>query len=260
MAKLNGNLSWTGLRGKTLWNWLELFIIPSVLTFALLWFNLSENERARNAEDQRALNQLKIEEERAKESALQLYLDRMTELLLERKLRTSERDDEVRSVARARTLTVLSQLDGRRKGFLLRFLYESGLISVSTRIITLGGAILGEATASETVLSRADLTGAELSRVFLSEAYLTRVHLIGADLHGSHLSKANLVSADLRGANLTGANLKGAQLSGADLRGAELNGADLSEANLRIAKVTPEQLANVKSLAGATMPDGTKHD
>ena len=144
MSELKENLSWTGFRGKTLWDWLELFIIPSVLTFGLLWFDLAENERAREAEEQRAKSQLKVEEQRAKESALQLYLDRMTELLLERKLGTSERNNEVRSVARARTLTVLSQLDGRRKGFLLRFLYESGLISASNPIITLGG---GGATA-----------------------------------------------------------------------------------------------------------------
>jgi len=260
MSKFQQDVSWTGFRGKTLWDWLELFIIPGVLAFGLLWFDLAENERARKAEQKRAETQLNVEDQRAKESALQLYLDRMTALLLERHLRTSERNDEVRSVARARTLTVLSQLDGKRKGFLLRFLYESGLISVSKPIITLGGGILGETTVNETVLSRADLTGAELSRVFLTEGYLTRVHLIGADLHGSHLDKANLIGADLREANLTGASLKGAKLSSADLRGAKLNGANLSEANLRSAKITSEQLANVKSLTGATMPDGTKHD
>lgn len=260
MSKLKENVSWTGLRGKTLWDWLELLIIPGVLAFGLLWFDLAENERVRKAEEKRAEIQLNVEDQRAKESALQLYLDRMTALLLERHLRTSDRNDEVRSVARARTLTVLSQLDGKRKGYLLRFLYESGLISVSNPIITLGGGILGETTVNETVLSRADLTGAELSRVFLTEGYLTRVHLIGADLHGSHLDKANLIAADLREANMTGASLKGTKLFGADLRGAKLNGANLSEANLRGAKVTSEQLATVKSLTGAIMPDGSKHE
>jgi uncharacterized protein YjbI with pentapeptide repeats len=36
---------------------------------------------------------------------------------------------------------------------------------------------------------------------------------------------------------------------------ADLSGADLSEAN-----VTLEQLAQVRSLKGATMPDGTLHE
>ena len=40
-------------------------------------------------------------------------------------------------------LAISPELDGKRKGFLLRFLYESGLISVSKPIITLGGSILG---------------------------------------------------------------------------------------------------------------------
>ncbi len=260
MSKLREDTAWTGFRGKTLWDWLELLIIPAVLTFGVLALNLAENERSRKAEKERAETQLKVEEQRAKESTLQSYLDRMTALLVEGKLRTSERDDEVRSVARARTLTALSQLDGRRKGFVLRFLYESELISVSNPIITLGGAILGEPAVSETVLSRADLNGAKLNHVFLEDAYLTRVHLIGADLRGSHLKGVNLIGADLREADLTGANLRGARLFGADLRGVKLDRADLSEADLRNAKVTPQQLASVKALSGATMPDGTKHE
>lgn len=260
MAKLKEDTSWTGFRGKTLWNWLELLIIPAVLTFGVLALNLAENERSRKAEKERAETQLKVEEHRANESTLQSYLDRMAELLVEGKLRTSERDDEVRSVARAWTLTALSQLDGRRKGFVLRFLYESGLISVSNPIITLGGAILGDPGVSETVLSRADLNDAKLNHVFLENAYLTRVHLIGADLRGSHLKGVNLNSADLREADVTGANLGGARLLNADLRGAKLDGVDLSEADLRNAKITPQQLKSVKSLRGATMSDGTKHD
>ncbi|WDE08300.1 pentapeptide repeat-containing protein [Thalassomonas viridans] len=189
-----------------------------------------------------------------------MYLDKMSNLLLVHGLKTSARRDEVRSLARARTLTVLSQLDGRRKGYLLRFLYEAGLVSARSPVVVLGGGILGESAVDETVLSRADLTGAMLSRVFLSGAYLTRVHLIGADLQGSNLDKANLVGADLRDTDLTGASLKEAKLASADLRGAVLTHADLSGANLRAAKVSPDQLAQAGSLAGATLPDGNRQD
>ena len=38
-------------------------------------------------------------------------------------------DEDVRAVARARTLTALTRLDGERKRSVLQFLYESGLIS-----------------------------------------------------------------------------------------------------------------------------------
>jgi uncharacterized protein YjbI with pentapeptide repeats len=41
---------------------------------------------------------------------------------------------------------------------------------------------------------------------------------------------------------------------------ARLSNADLRETNLRGATIEDAQLAQTKSLAGATMPDGTKHD
>ena len=74
--------------------------------------------------------------------------------------------------------------------------------------------------------------------------------------------KAELASADLsylnlRGANLRHANLREANLRRSDLIGADLAGADLSGADLTAARVTAEQLAQVGSLAGATLPDGT---
>jgi len=46
----------------------------------------------------------------------------------------------------------------------------------------------------------------------------------------------------------------------ADLPGVNLNQADLERANLAGAKVTGEQLAQARSLRGATLPDGTKHE
>jgi uncharacterized protein YjbI with pentapeptide repeats len=48
---------------------------------------------------------------------------------------------------------------------------------------------------------------------------------------------------------------KPTDLSGVKLSGTNLQGADLTDAN-----VTEEQLAICKSLEGATMPDGSKHD
>ena len=46
----------------------------------------------------------------------------------------------------------------------------------------------------------------------------------------------------------------------ADLYWANLSGADLGRAGLSGAKVTDVQLAQAKSIAGATIPDGTKHE
>ena len=72
-----------------------------------------------------------------------------------------------------------------------------------------------------------------------------------ADLSDAILPYANLDGVDLSGADLERANLRYAQL-----RNADLSGADLSEAY----SITDEQLAEAKTLSGATMPDGSTHD
>ncbi len=183
----------------------------------------------------------------------------MVELLLEKDLLASSPGSEVRTIARARTLTVLLQLDGVRKGSLIRFLWESELILGPGPVILLGDAIL-RGSKGEIVMGQADLTDAQLNRVFLTEVNLTRVTLNGADLRGSFLRDANLNGASLRGADLRGTTLIGAKLLGADLIGADLRGANLSGADLRGANVTDEQLAEVGSLELAMMPDGTRHE
>src|SRR6266852_3484269 len=261
---------------KTLWDWLQLLgvlAIPVAVVLGVAWFTTKQGQvgDAENKDNQR-------------EAALQAYIDNMLELLLAKNLRSSTEDEEVQKIARVRTLTVLRRLDAERKGSVLQFLQESGLIGKDKRVIHLTGANLiganliganlSGANLSGVYLSRADLSGADLSKanlsgVVLSGADLSLANLIGANLSGVYLSGADLSLANLSGAylflaNLSKANLSGASLSevvlsGANLNGANLNGADLSGANLRGALVTAEQLTATKLLQGATMPDGSKH-
>ncbi len=81
------------------------------------------------------------------------------------------------------------------------------------------------------------------------ERDFSRADLLGADLRETNLSGANLYWADLREADL----------SRSDLTDADLRWANLSRASLVGAKVTDEQLAQVYSLKGTTMPDGKVH-
>lgn len=197
-------------RAKTLWDWLDLLLVPLILAAGAALFTWVTNKREQS-----------VELDRARETALQAYLDRMTELL-EKELRTSEPNDEKRHIARARTLTVLRQLDGERKGLLLRFLYESGLI---------GKRVFGEdglqAHKALVDLDKADLRGADL-RVAVLE---------GADLHGANLEGANLFLAELSYADLHGSDLEGANLYGTSLDEANLSGAILRQAVLSWSKV-----------------------
>jgi uncharacterized protein YjbI with pentapeptide repeats len=203
---------------KTLWNWLDLLIVPIVLAIGGYLFTRSENQRTRE-----------IAEQRTQDDLLQAYLDDITELLVdeERPLHRASQGDNLSTVARARTLTILPCLDHTRKKRVLQFLYEAELIRKHRVVVALKEADLSE-----------------------------------ADLHQGHLRRASLRWADLSDANLSGADLSEADLSRADLSKADLSRADLSGANLRDAKgVTQEQLEEEAiTLAGATMPDGSTRE
>src|SRR5215211_3895647 len=69
----------TGFETKTLWEWMELLIIPLVLGIGAFYLNRSERAVERE-----------IAEDRQRETALQAYFDRMAELLLKENLRTIE--------------------------------------------------------------------------------------------------------------------------------------------------------------------------
>lgn len=272
LALLGYFANWTGFAGKTLWEWLDLLIVPAVIAVGAYWLNRQERQAEREAEKRRAETEREIAAERERENALQAYLDRMTELMLNGQLRTSESSSDVRDVARACTLTVLRTLDSKRKGFLLRFLYESDLIDNNEAgpIVCLSGADLSRAELGWAGLKQADLHASVMKEVNLSHSFLSKANLRLVKLCGAKLESAFLRDADLRGTDLHNANLHWADLRGADLRRASLRDANLNEskledtdlswANLRCAEVTDEQLAQTKSLRGATMPDGNRYD
>ena len=263
---------------KTLWDWLDLLVVPVVLALGGYLFNRSENLRTQ-----------KIADERRQDDRLQAYLDGMSELLTDkdRPLHRAQVGDSLSTVARARTLTVLSELDGNRKRSALQFLYESALIAARHTVVDLRGADLSRAhlrranligaqlgsaklTSAnlsgsfliEADLGSADLKSANLSEAFLGKADLIAAELSGTDLRGALLDEANLTLADLSGADLRGADLKSTNLIKADLRRADLRRADLSGANLRGAEgvIEEEIRAQAASLEGATMPNGQQYE
>lgn len=261
---------WTGFNGnsksgKTLWDWLQLLAalaIPVVVGFGVVWFTARQGKvaDAENKDNQR-------------ETALQAYIDKMSELILEKKLRDSAEEDEVRNIARVRTITVLTRLDTRRIGYVFTFLREAGPMSTTSdsSVVSLKDADLRTVQWGRADLFRADLrgtnlSGANLSLTNLSGAFLDGASLSDADLSDAFLYEANLSGAFLDGANLSGANLSDALLNGAEMRGANLSKANFSKANLSganlegVKNITTEELEKqAKSLKGATMPDGSIH-
>src|SRR5258708_4850726 len=262
---------------KTLWDWLQLLIIPLVLAVAALLFNRATTRTEK-----------KIALDKQREDLFQKYLDCMSDLMLKEKLRSSAVDSEVRNFARVRTITLLFQLDARRIGYVFAFLREAGLMSAKSNssIVSLSQANLSKANLSETNLSEANLSGASLgganlncsnlsganlSGAALSEANLRRANLRRANLRGGYLRKADLsrvlsgatlsdnvlIELHLSKADLIGTNLSGVDLRGKDLSGANLNFSNLSEANLTAPNLTKPtlNLANLRSanLSGANL-------
>src|SRR5215218_5335350 len=193
--------SWTGFRGKTVWDFLQLLIVPLVLAVIGLWFATQQDARQQQFENQRSDAERKFADQRAQDEALQAYLDQMSQLLLDRKLLEAEQDTPLYTVAQARTSTLILRLDAEHNESVTRFLINSGL------------AVSGEASAR-----------------LLREITLSHATLSGAYLPNADLSNADLSYADLRGANLSSAEVSGANLTRAHLFYAHLSKADLSDA------------------------------
>jgi uncharacterized protein YjbI with pentapeptide repeats len=271
-------------RGKSLWDWMQLLFIPIVLAGAAVFFN-SHNSQVEH----------EIAADNQQEAMLQSYIDKMSELLLDKNLRNSQTESEVRNLAQTRTVTVLRRLDGERRGLVLQFLKSSGLISAQSEPtkptidlaeIDLSMTDLSQANMKSVFLSRAQFEDANFSFAFLDGSVMEETRFVHADLAFSHLNQArlagasfdhadlfgadlseadltsanvddaNLTTAKLIRANLSQANLHNANLTNADLTGANLEGAVLDGSNLLNAKVTDEQLAKCRSKKGASLPNG----
>lgn len=259
---------------RTLWDWLQLLIIPIILTIGGFSLNQLQRSREERATEQRNKTEYDIALDNQRETVLQDYIDKISELLLEKHLRESEENDEVQKIARVRTLTVLPRLNPNRKNSVLQFIYEAGLIERNKHIIDLDEADLSGTDLSGINLDGTDLSGADLSRTDLRKVSLCGADLSGTDLReanlcGTNLCKASLCGADLRAANLREANLRGADLSQASLCGAKLGAtwpkshprnvgdlgeADLSGANLRGTDLSRADLREV-NLDGADLSD-----
>lgn len=274
---------WMRFTGKTYWDWLELLIAPIVIAIVAWGIKRADRELEYELVAQRAQTERELVTDQMRETVLQAYLDRMTDLLIDDKLSGSLESPNVRDVATVRTLAVLRRLDGARKGIVLRFLYEADIIrnqgalrlsDADLRNVNLVGAnfpsiVLTGANLGNSIFFRANLRSADIRNAFLEQAFLVRADLdqakvSGANLRKAKLNQAKLTSADMQAvalqqadlvrADLRDADLRNADMTGADLRHAVLSGANLTGANLTDAKLEYAVLNNA-ALEGADLTD-----
>lgn len=250
--------AWTGFgesadnisQAKTLWDWLNLLLLPLILAGGVFFLNRSKRDTERQRADEHAALEHEIATDNQQEEALQAYFDRIIELVLKEKLSRFS-PEEIRNAARTRTLSVLRRLDPKRKGMVVLFLKDSGLIDREA-VVDLCGADLTRTSLRLANLSRANLSGADLSESDLQGAKLSKAFLDETNLHAANLRSADLAGADLLGANLSDAILNQTKLNKANLVGADLRGCRLSDADLREADLTGANL-NVGDLVGANL-------
>jgi uncharacterized protein YjbI with pentapeptide repeats len=220
--------------------------IPIVIAVGGFWFTSSQNENRLKVENDRHANDQQVEEKRAANTALESYLDDMSNLMLDEPSRNQIQADNVHKIQRSRTIAILMTLgeDSESKRAVVRFLYESRLIGFKEE-----NGQVNEPTIS---LIGSWLINARLNGLTLAGANLSYTYMDSAKLHN-----ANLSNADLTEAKLTGADLSSADLTDADLTNTTLTNADLSSTK----GITDEELEQMTGyLEGATMPDGSTHD
>jgi putative effector of murein hydrolase LrgA (UPF0299 family) len=225
------SLRWTGFGERKLWDWQTLLFVPITVALIASLLTLYQSTRQQVIETQRAQEARELETLRAERDMVQAYLEDMGTFVLEKDLRGAGENDDVRLLARARTLAVLDSVSGTRKVRVLEFMFETELLQFRSDrppVVSLRFADLRETH----LVKRSILSNTDLDRADLNDAKLINAKLINA----------TLTKADLRGANLSGTDLSEADLSGADLRGVKM--------------WTAKQLREAESLEGATMPDG----
>lgn len=265
---------------KTLWDWLNLLGVPLTVALVGIGYSISARQADLEITEKHRITDQKIADDRAMDGALQTYLAAMSVLLTDKGLNEQEPPDHVRNLARAYTMTVLNQVNGQRKGYVIRFLFEAGLVSApigtdkpkvamhdaNLREADLGAAKLPGIDLQYANLKSANLNGAILTGADLQHTRLEWADLRGADLRKAHLQMAFMPMADLQMATLQGAHLQKAQLPAANLRDAFLRGANLQEtsllqANLKGAVLDQSQLDDTLTYHDAeNLPAGLTPD
>jgi hypothetical protein len=179
---------------KTLWDWMQLLIIPLGLAVVAFGLNLAQSSRDARREERAAVRERSLAADGAREEVLRAYVQQISDLMLARALARSPRDSEAHAVARTLTLTALRRLDGARKGAVVQFLSEADLI---------------EPDKPDVDLTNGNLRNVVLRGAYIDSAELEATDMRGADLRGALIGKVNFALADLRKADFRGATAAG---------------------------------------------------
>jgi hypothetical protein len=229
---------WTGfskyndINYRTLWDWLDLIIIPGSIGLFAWVFTSYEKDKSK-----------RIENEKFKDVTLDSFMKVMAELIINNDLPGSPNQKSL-AIAKTRMNIALDHLDGTRKGQVLQFLYQSNLIDKHPNLKLQG------ANFNDTIIDNIVLIDAEIRGAYFENASLLDTNLNGSILNSCNFKNADFSNSKMNHTDLAYTDLTNAKLRNVDLTSIEFEGAILTNADLEGSKITQSQLNNIFSKEG----------
>lgn len=202
-----------GPRSKTLWDWLELIVIPFVLSLIAWFLSLSDKK-----------HELERETDAQHQKTLIDFLEKIHELVVTDRLGDSSCTSDINQLARSYILFVFRALDKNRKAEALQIIYEMKLINCMPKI-KLHGANLNNSHLESAPLIGVEIKGAYFKNANFKHANLQNSIFLGSNFCNADFRNSNLTNVDFSYSDLTNANFKGCQLSSTIFSYAKTQGA-----------------------------------
>lgn len=223
---------------KLLWDWLELLIVPIVLTLLGLLFNYTQKRTEIEIASKKEIHEREIEDDKNQEATLRQYLEQMNDLVFNKGLTSPTPTANVLGIARIITLTTLRRINSERAGVILRYLYEAKLLDADDLKVDISGIRLRKIKLWKQIdkinfqgveFHESDFTGCELSNCNLNNSKFYRCNFRNANLINSSVEKTEFTMSDLTRANLSGVNGRHTDFSYSILIETKFNNAILQE-------------------------------
>ena len=252
------NFKWSGFQKKSFWDWLQLLIVPLMLALGAFYLNSAADFR-----------DYQIAQEQKHQEILTDYFSKMQDLIVETKKskqtpgsKESNSEErlllEFRPTAQALTLSVLEQLDGKRKGKVITYLAESQLITANNdNPSSLPEIKLNGANLKEIVLKNVDLYS--IIDMKNKDRIINGIKINNANMERANLSKVNLFKSDLMGSNLENATLQNVNFAGSTMKSSRFINGQITDVDFTGVNLSETIFDNIK-LENITISDKTNFD
>jgi uncharacterized protein YjbI with pentapeptide repeats len=165
---------------------------------------------------------------------------------------------EFRPTAQALTLSVLEQLDGKRKGKVITYLAESQLITANNyNPSSLPEIKLNGANLKEIVLKNVDLYS--IIDMKNKDRIINGIKINNANMERANLSKVNLFKSDLMGSNLENATLQNVNFAGSTMKSSRFINGQITDVDFTGVNLSETIFDNIK-LENIKISDKTNFD